>query len=274
MRLRQRRNPMTDVQANEDGRDGKHFGTNSSHRFQSEAHALSAAGEINPYSCPACKSENTQRLSTAYMSGLSHFSALTGGFGWARAPIVGGVWTTGVSQTQLSQVVAPPARRKYARGFLLLFLGPSSAERHLPYWNTFTDHQQRTNCSPLQWSYCWRSERLHPCCEQWRRRTANHPASRNERAASPCRFASIHRSRLPARGIGDSCRPREKPVCRRPSRSGHLSFCGQCSPPSPSKGSSPSEPARTPGAVERDPGVRRRRFGKERCCNAAPNRPR
>jgi hypothetical protein len=124
MRLRQRRNPMTDVQTNEDGRDGKHFGTNTSHRFQSEAHALSAAGEINPYSCPACKSENTQRLSTAYMSGLSHFSAVTSGFGWARAPIVGGAWITGISQTQLSQVVAPPTRRKYARGFLLLFLGP------------------------------------------------------------------------------------------------------------------------------------------------------
>src|ERR1035438_2180529 len=85
MRLRQRRDPMTDVQAHEDGRNGKHFGTNSSHRFQSEAHALSAPGEINPYSCPACKSENTQRLSTAYMSGLSHFSAVTSGLGWARA---------------------------------------------------------------------------------------------------------------------------------------------------------------------------------------------
>src|SRR5271165_1672349 len=110
MRLRQRRNPMTDVQANEDGRDGKHFGANSSHRFQSEARALRSAGEINPYSCPACKSENTQRLSTAYMSGLSHFSAVTSGIGWARAPIVGGAWTTGISQTQLSQVVAPPVR--------------------------------------------------------------------------------------------------------------------------------------------------------------------
>ncbi len=103
---------------------GSILGTNSSHRFQSEVHALRTAGEISPYSCPACENENTQRLSTAYMSGLSHFSAVTSGIGWARAPIVGGAWTTGISQTQLSQVVAPPARRKYARGLFLLFLGP------------------------------------------------------------------------------------------------------------------------------------------------------
>jgi hypothetical protein len=38
--------------------------------------------------------------------------------------VFGRGWTIGTSQTQLSQVAAPPAKRNYSRGLLLLFLGP------------------------------------------------------------------------------------------------------------------------------------------------------
>lgn len=76
------------------------------------------------YSCPTCGSENTQRLSTAYMSGVSQFSATTGGFGWAGGPAGGSGWTTGTCQTTLSQISAPPRKRSYRAGLLLLFFGP------------------------------------------------------------------------------------------------------------------------------------------------------
>jgi hypothetical protein len=115
---------MTDGQPNEGGREGENSWANSSRRSQSKLHALRAEGEINSYSCPTCGSQNTQRLSTAYMSGLSQFSAVTSGIGWARAPVIGRGWTIGTSQTQLSQVAAPPAKRNYSRGLLLLLFGP------------------------------------------------------------------------------------------------------------------------------------------------------
>jgi len=76
------------------------------------------------YSCPTCGSENTRRLSTAYMSGVSQFSATTSGFGWAGGPAGGSGWTTGTCQTTLSQISAPPRKRSYRTGLLLLFFGP------------------------------------------------------------------------------------------------------------------------------------------------------
>ena len=76
------------------------------------------------YSCPTCGSENTQRLSTAYMEGVSQFSATTSGFGWLGGPAVANGWTTGTCQTGLAQISAPPQKRSYRQGLLLLFLGP------------------------------------------------------------------------------------------------------------------------------------------------------
>ena len=76
------------------------------------------------YSCPACGSDNTQRLSTAYMAGVSQFSAVTSGFGWARRFGGASGWTTGVSQTQMSQSVAPPAKRSYWQGVVLVATSP------------------------------------------------------------------------------------------------------------------------------------------------------
>ena len=65
------------------------------------------------YSCPTCGSENTQRLSTVYMSGVSRFSAVTSGFGWAGGPAGGSGRTEGTSQTQLSLFTSPPTKRSY-----------------------------------------------------------------------------------------------------------------------------------------------------------------
>ena len=112
MRLRQPTNRMTDLEANQGGRS-----------HQSLLHVLREENEIL-YCCPACNSQNTQRLSTVHMSGLSQFSAVTGGIGWTGAPAIGGAWTTGTSQTQLSAIAAPPPKKSYRNGLLLLFLSP------------------------------------------------------------------------------------------------------------------------------------------------------
>src|SRR5271157_6388812 len=69
---------------------------------QSAVHRRREETSVMQYSCPTCGSQNTQRLSTAYMSGVSEFSAVTGGIGWTGPPAIGGAWTTGTSQTQLS----------------------------------------------------------------------------------------------------------------------------------------------------------------------------
>ena len=76
------------------------------------------------YSCPTCGSENTQRLSTVYMSGVSRFSAVTSGLGWAGGPAGGSGWTEGTSQTQLSLLAAPPRKRSYWPGVGLIALSP------------------------------------------------------------------------------------------------------------------------------------------------------
>src|SRR5271157_441872 len=112
MRLRQPANRMTDLEANQGGRN-----------HQSVLHVPREETDIL-YRCPACRSQHTQRLSTVHMSGLSQFSAVTGGIGWTGPPAIGGAWTTGTSQTQLSAIAAPPPKKSYRNGFLVLFLIP------------------------------------------------------------------------------------------------------------------------------------------------------
>jgi DNA-directed RNA polymerase subunit RPC12/RpoP len=87
-------------------------------------HRLMEENSVMQYSCPTCGSQNTQRLSTAYMSGVSQFSAVTSGVGWAGAPVFGSGWTSGTSQTQLSKIAAPPTKKSYRNGLFLLFLAP------------------------------------------------------------------------------------------------------------------------------------------------------
>ena len=112
MRLRQPANRMTDLEANQGGRN-----------HQSVLRVPTEETDIL-YWCPACRSQHTQRLSMVHMSGLSQFSAVTGGIGWTGSPAIGGAWTTGTSQTQLSAIAAPPPKKSYRNGFLLLFLSP------------------------------------------------------------------------------------------------------------------------------------------------------
>ena len=76
------------------------------------------------YSCPTCGSENTQRLSTVYMAGVSQFSAVTSGFGWAGGPAGGSGWTEGTSQTQWSLLAAPPKKLSYWPGVGLIAVSP------------------------------------------------------------------------------------------------------------------------------------------------------
>ena len=76
------------------------------------------------YSCPTCGSKDTQRLSTVYMSGISRFSAVTSGFGWAGGPAGGSGRTEGISQTQLSLFAAPPSKRSYWPSFSLIAVSP------------------------------------------------------------------------------------------------------------------------------------------------------
>lgn len=89
-----------------------------------QVHRLMEENSAVQYSCPTCGSQNTQRLSTAYMSGVSEFSAVTSGFGRARAPVFGSGWTSGTSQTQLSKIAAPPTKKRYRNALFLLFLAP------------------------------------------------------------------------------------------------------------------------------------------------------
>ena len=88
------------------------------------------------YSCPTCGSENTQRLSTVYMEGVSQFSAATSGFGWAGGPAGGSGWThrdylkRGCSRSR-------PRRKKrsYRRGFAdCCLLVRSSGPAASPSW--------------------------------------------------------------------------------------------------------------------------------------------
>lgn len=74
------------------------------------------------YKCPKCSSEQTQRLSIAYQSGLSEIKATTSGNGifnnWSSN-------TSGIKQTRLSAMTAPPEKRSYIWlliGFFIIFV--------------------------------------------------------------------------------------------------------------------------------------------------------
>ena len=124
MRLRQRPNSMTDRQPDKGAHRPRSTGRMSASDLVA-VHAPEGRNTYIQYSCPTCGSQNTQRLSTAYMSGLSQFSAVTSGIGWARAPVIGGGWTTGTSQTQLSaRLLHHRPRKVIGTALFLLFLAP------------------------------------------------------------------------------------------------------------------------------------------------------
>lgn len=77
--------------------------------------------------CPKCKSENTQRLSTAFESGLSHTNSVSKGVGIGIGPDgigvgVGAASTAGVAQTVASQRAAPPAKMTYLKPLVGIFV--------------------------------------------------------------------------------------------------------------------------------------------------------
>ncbi len=82
------------------------------------------------YACPQCGSQNTQRLSLAYSSGLSTVDLRTGGIGVGIGsntiiPTFGGDWSSGSVQTQLSKSAAPPSKKKYRWALYWALLGPA-----------------------------------------------------------------------------------------------------------------------------------------------------
>lgn len=81
------------------------------------------------YACPQCGSQNTQRLSLAYSSGLSTVDLRTGGIGVGIGsntiiPTFGGDWSSGSVQTQLSKSAAPPSKKKYRWALYWILVGP------------------------------------------------------------------------------------------------------------------------------------------------------
>ena len=76
--------------------------------------------------CPSCRSENTQRLSVVYETGINNIHARTGGVGVGvgRGGLsvgVGTASTAGTTQTAMSQRAAPPERKPYLKPLLKIF---------------------------------------------------------------------------------------------------------------------------------------------------------
>ncbi|SKA19131.1 hypothetical protein SAMN02745119_03064 [Trichlorobacter thiogenes] len=79
------------------------------------------------YVCPACKSENIQRLSVIYEAGLSEINTTssTSGIGGSCGSFGGGVAstsTTGISQTAASQRATPPEKQSYLKPLLAIYI--------------------------------------------------------------------------------------------------------------------------------------------------------
>lgn len=79
------------------------------------------------FECPACHSENTNKLSMTYESGLSNIKTRTTGLGvgFGRGGIglgVGGGKTKGTAQTQESQRAAPPPKKKFIKPLAFILI--------------------------------------------------------------------------------------------------------------------------------------------------------
>lgn len=70
--------------------------------------------------CSKCQSDNVQKLSLAYESGLSDVNTKTNGFSFGGAGLnFGGARTKGTSQTALSMRAAPPRKYSYIKPVLI-----------------------------------------------------------------------------------------------------------------------------------------------------------
>jgi len=75
--------------------------------------------------CPQCESEQVQRVSVAYQSGVSTVQSHTVGVGLVAGGAlgVGGAKTRGTQQSALSQSLAPPSKRRMRGGIILAVVG-------------------------------------------------------------------------------------------------------------------------------------------------------
>ena len=76
----------------------------------------------NKYECPNCHSEYIQRFEVVYEGGMSDLSLTTFGVGLGDDLGVGVGGSGGISQTMLSEEVAPPLQRSVAEPALLFFV--------------------------------------------------------------------------------------------------------------------------------------------------------
>lgn len=79
------------------------------------------------FECPACHSENTNKLSMTYEAGLSNIKTRTTGLGVGvgRGGIglgIGGGKTKGTTQTQESQRAAPPPKKRFIKPLALILI--------------------------------------------------------------------------------------------------------------------------------------------------------
>jgi len=97
------------------------------------------------YSCPLCRSPQTQRVSLVWEGGTSHVTSSSVGVGMAAfgdevIPASTTISTRGTQQTALASRISPPARREHSFGIVLLIgfilsllvLGLSSGVWDLP----------------------------------------------------------------------------------------------------------------------------------------------
>lgn len=83
------------------------------------------------YDCPRCQSEQTQKVSIAYQSGISKINTSTtqGGVLVGNAGLNAGIGegeTSGVMQTEFSKSIAPPKEQPYTFSFFIsaIVFGP------------------------------------------------------------------------------------------------------------------------------------------------------
>jgi len=77
---------------------------------------------MTQYACPACKSENIQRLSAVYESGISNVHTQSSGVATGHGVRVTATTnTTGTVQTSASRRAAPPTKRSIIR--LIISIG-------------------------------------------------------------------------------------------------------------------------------------------------------
>lgn len=83
--------------------------------------------------CSRCQSDNVQKLSMAYESGISDVNTKTKGFSLGGGGLnFGGAKTKGTSQTALSKRTAPPRKYSYVWPFIFGLLSAFITDVFLP----------------------------------------------------------------------------------------------------------------------------------------------